>query len=181
MAAPLAPSRPPKQDSLLSADPADAKEKSPFDRAYLKEQARWIRDTLDVQVAQDGPEALHSDDILTLDELLRGLVGSGISLEDIRYSRIHLVVNEIAGRATRWPRKLIEKCETLKTAWEQSYGPLQDLGTPLYEPGGRLHGICKAEDLSEEKVLVKWMRTAGVKISPIVARKPGALGFTPGW
>ncbi|KAF7189105.1 hypothetical protein HII31_09527 [Pseudocercospora fuligena] len=180
MAGPLTSARTIKKDSIISADSSETKEASPFDRDHLRKQARWIRDTLDPQVAQDGPDALHSDDILTLDELLRGLLGSGLGVEDIRYSRIHLAVNAISGKATRWPRKLIDRCENLRTAWEQSYGPIGELGTPLYEPGGRLHGICKPEDLSKEKLLVKWMRTAGVKISPIVARKPGALGFTPG-
>lgn len=180
MAGPLTSARTIKKDSIISADSSEAKETSPFDRDHLRKQARWIRDTLDPQVAQDGPDALHSDDILTLDELLRGLLGSGLGVEDIRYSRMHLAVNAIAGKATRWPRKLIDRCESLKHVWEESYGPLEELGTPLYEPGGRLHGICKPEDLSKEKLLVKWMRTAGVKISPIVARKPGALGFTPG-
>ncbi|KXT04541.1 hypothetical protein AC578_8663 [Pseudocercospora eumusae] len=180
MTGPLTSARTIKKDSITSADSGGAKETSPFDRDDLRKQARWIRDTLDPQVAQDGPDALHSDDILTLDELLRGLLDSGLGAEDIRYSRIHLAVNAISGKATRWPRKLIDRCESLRTTWEQSYGPLGELGTPLYEPGGRLHGICKPEDLSKEKLLVKWMRTAGVKISPMVARKPGALGFTPG-
>ncbi|KXT15574.1 hypothetical protein AC579_9969 [Pseudocercospora musae] len=180
MAGPLTAARTIKKDSIISANSSQAKETPPFDRDQLRKQARWIRDTLDPQVAQDGPDALHSDDILTLDELLRGLIGSGLGAEDIRYSRIHLAVNAISGKATRWPSKLIDRCESLRTSWEQSYGHLGELGTPLYEPGGRLHGICKPEDVSKEKLLVKWMRTAGVKISPIVARKPGALGFTPG-
>ncbi|KAF2162122.1 hypothetical protein M409DRAFT_27502 [Zasmidium cellare ATCC 36951] len=153
---------------------------SSLDPEYLRQQARWIRDTLDPQVAQDGPDALHSDETLTLDELLRKILDSHITLEDIRYSRMHLAITEIAGRATRWPKKLIDKCDAITEIWESKYGPLNKMGTPLYESGGRLFGICKPEDLSKEKLLVKWLKQPGSKLSPAVARRAGDLGFTPG-
>lgn len=152
----------------------------PFMPDELRQQARWIRDILDPQVAQEGQDALHSDEILTLDELLRKLLDSDISLEDIRYSRMHLAIREIAGRATRWPKKLADRCDMLKGAWEARYGPLNTIGTLLYGPGGRLHGICTPDDLSKEKLLVKWLKSPEAKLSPAVARRKGSLGFTPG-
>lgn len=162
----------------LSQKPAKP---SSLDPEYLRQQARWIRDILDPQVAQDGPDALHADETLTLDEFLRRILDdSKVTLEDIRYSRMHLAINEIAGRATRWPKKLIDKCDSIKEIWEAQYGPLRSLGTPLYEAGGRLHGICKPEDLSKEKLLVKWLKSPGAKLSPAVARRSGDLRFTPG-
>lgn len=151
-----------------------------YDPVFLRKQARWIRDDLDPQVARDGPDALHSDDILRLDEFLRRLLASNVHLEDIRFSRLHLAIGGIYGRATRWPKKLIEKADTLHAAWEAEYGLLSQLVPPLYEPDGRLHGICKVEDLSKEKLIIKWLKAPGVKISPLRARRFGDLGFKPG-
>lgn len=153
---------------------------SVYDQQFLLEQCRWIRDDLDPQIARDGPDALHSDDVLTLDEFLRRLLTSNICLEDIRFSRLHLAIMSISGQATRWPSKLIERADTLKDAWETEHGSLKTLGTPLYETGGRLNGVCKLEDLSKDKLIIRWLKTPGIKLSPLVARRFGDLGFRPG-
>lgn len=153
---------------------------SVYNPDFLRKQSRWIRDDLDPQVARDGPDALHSDDILTLDEFLRRLLTSKVQLEDIRHSRLHSAILAICGQATRWPKKLIERADSLSIAWEVEYGPLKNITPVLYEPGGRLHGVCKPEDTSKEKLLVKWLKAPGVKISPLTARRVGNLGFKPG-
>lgn len=151
-----------------------------YNPEFLRQQARWIRDDLDPQVARDGPEALHSDDLLNLDDFLRRLGASKIALDDVRFSRLHLAVLVICGKATRWPAKLIEKADVLETAWEKEYGPLKNIVVPLYEAGGRLNGICKPDDLSKEKLIIRWLKSPGVKISPLLARRVGSLGFKPG-
>lgn len=148
--------------------------------AFLQQQARWIRDDLDPQVARDGPDTLLSNDILTLDEFLRRLSSAKIPIADIRFSRLHLAVAVICGKATRWPTKLIEKADALQMAWEVEYGSLKKITPPLYEAGGRLNGICKPEDVSKEKLIIKWLKTPGVKLSPLLARRFGSLGFKPG-
>lgn len=153
---------------------------SVYNPDYLRKQARWIRDYLDPQVARDGPDTLHSDDVLKLDEFLRRLLASNVSLDDLRYSRIHSAVVEMAGRATRWPKRLIERCEALEKAWGDQYGPMRGLKTPLYEPGGRLHGICRPEDLDREKMIFRWSKGAGTKAQPAAARRAGHLSFKPG-
>lgn len=153
---------------------------SVYDLEYLRQQARWMRDELDPQVARNGPDALHSDEILKVDDFLRRLLSSNVSVEDIRTSRIHLAVMEIAGRATRWPARLVTRCDALKETWEANHGRLKHLGIPLFEPGGRLHGISKPEDLNNEKLIAKWSRMPGIKLSPEVARRVGDLGFRPG-
>jgi len=157
-----------------------AHQHSLYDPAFLSKQTRWIRNELDPQVARDGPDALHSDDLLRLDEFLRRLLSANISIDDIRASRIHLAVRDIARHASRWPTRLVVRCDALKEAWELKYGPLHQIGIVLYEPGGRLHGICKPDDLSRQKLMVKWLQTPGIKISPSMARRFGNLGFTPG-
>ena len=153
---------------------------SVYNPDFLRQQARWIRDDLDPQVARDGPDALHSDDVLTLDEFLRKLLTSNINLEDIRFSRLHVAISSISGLATPWPKKLIGRADAVRAVWEAKHGPLTKLATPLYEPGGRLNGICKPEDLSKEKSIIKWLKAPGVKLSPLLARRVGDLGFNPG-
>ena len=153
---------------------------SVYNPDFLRQQTRWIRDDLDPQVARDGPDALHSDEILTLDEFLRRLLTSNLPLEDIRFSRLHLAVVAICGQATRWPTKLIERADALRDVWESKYGPLKSIVPPLYEPGGRLNGICNPDDLSKEKLMIKWLKTPGLKPSPLHARRVGDLGFKPG-
>lgn len=153
---------------------------SVYNPDYLLHQSRWIRDDLDLQVARNGPDALHSNDILTLDEFLRRLLNAGISLEDIRLSRIHLAVDTIAGKATRWPTKLIDKADKLKKDWEKQHGPLNEVKAPLYEHGGRLCGLASPENVTNEQLLVQWLKKADVEVSPQVARRHGDLGFKPG-
>jgi hypothetical protein len=151
-----------------------------FNPEFLRQQARWIRDDLDPQVARDGPDALHSDDLLTLDSFLRKLLSSKMPFEDIQFSRLHLAIIVICGKATRWPSKLIERADALQAKWEDEHGCLKSILPLLYEPGGRLNGICKPEDLTKEKVIINWLKTPDIKLSPLLARRVGNLGFTPG-
>ncbi|KAK0931073.1 hypothetical protein LTR29_016449 [Friedmanniomyces endolithicus] len=154
---------------------------SVYNPDFLRQRARWIRDDLDPQIARNGHDALHADDILKLDDLLRQLLSANLSIEVIRSSRIHLAVLEIAGRGTRWPKRLIERCDAVKQAWEVAHGPLQCMEIALYDGGGRLQGVCRPEDLSKELLIVKWLRTPGAtRLSPIKALRSGDLGFEPG-
>jgi hypothetical protein len=97
---------------------------------HLAAQAHWIRNTLDLQIAQSGPEALSAHDLLEIDAFLRSLLyyAGGVSLATLRSSRIHLAVLDICGRATRWPLKVIERAEDVGQVWEDRYGTLSGLG-----------------------------------------------------
>lgn len=53
------------------------------------------------------------EDALYLDEYLRKLAQTTVSVEDMRVSRIHLAILDIAGRSTRWPHLLIEQAEAI--------------------------------------------------------------------
>ncbi|KAK4989859.1 hypothetical protein LTR50_002906 [Elasticomyces elasticus] len=123
---------------------------------------------------------MHADDVLGLNDFFQELRLSNISLDDIRYSRIHKAILDISGKATRWPSKLIDRCDAIIDIWQAKYGDLSQLGTMLYEPGGRLHGICKPEDTSCEALLMRWLRTPGISVIPSRARRHGDLGFKPG-
>ncbi len=157
-----------------------AAQNSLYDPNYLRQQSRWIRDDLEPCVAKDGPDALHSDDLLLLDEFLRRLLSANISVDDIRFSRLHLAMNAISGKATRWPARLVDRADAVIAAWEAKMGSLRHVAIGLYEPGGRLYGICRPEDLNREKLIVKWLKTPEFRLSPIQARRVGDLGFKPG-
>jgi hypothetical protein len=155
---------------------------SVFNPEYLLNRTRWIRDILDPQIARQGPDTLSSDEVLQLDDLLRKLLAANLSQTDLRYSRLHLAVEAIASRATRWPARLVERCDLLKSVWEEQYGgPLKGWGTMLYESdGGRLHGICHPEDTTTEELLTKWVRQPDANLNPACSRRCGDLGFVPG-
>jgi hypothetical protein len=146
---------------------------------YLKLRARWIRDTLDPQIARDGPDALASNEMLELDDLIRQLQSAKLTTYQIQYSRIHLAILDISGRATRWPGLLIDRCDDLLVQWEERYGwHVKLMGTLLYELGGRLHEVCRPEDVKKEMLLAKWIRNKSWHA--VGALKSGDLGFKPG-
>ena len=151
-----------------------------YGREFLRSQAHKIRDVLDVDVAREGPDVLHSNDLLKIDEFLRKLAKSSYAIEDLRYSRIHLAILEIASKGTRWPSRVVERCDAIKDAWEAVHGPLVKIGILLYEPGGRLNGVCTPDDVGKERLLARWMKSSSAKLSPVVARRVGDLDFRPG-
>lgn len=147
-------------------------------RELLAQQTHWIRNTLDPLVAHSGGEALSVNDVLTLDAFLRKLhLASHVSLADLRFSRIHLAIVEICGKATRWPEKLIERAEAVQGGWEERFGPLRKVG---WELGERLQGWEGCEGLRREEVLAKWVRDGGVPLSLARSRRWGDLGFRAG-
>jgi hypothetical protein len=136
---------------------------------HLTRMAHWIRNTLDLQIAQSGPEALNSNDLLDIDSFLRSLLSyaGGLSLETLRSTRIHLAVLEICGRATRWPLKVIERAEAIGQVWENRYGVLSGIGWDV-----RVDGWNEVVGSRESTVL------RGLNMGK--ARKFGDLGFKPG-
>lgn len=136
---------------------------------HLTSKAHWIRNTLGLQIAQSGPEALSSNDLLDVDSFLRSLLSyaGGLSLETLRDSRIHLAVLEICGRATRWPLKVIERAEAIGQVWENRYGVLSGIGWEV-----RIDGWDEVVGNRESTVL------RGLNMGK--ARKFGDLGFKPG-
>jgi hypothetical protein len=123
---------------------------------YLRETASWIRDVLEPLVARDGPHSLDSNDVLNLHSLLLDLQIEAIPIHVLRYSRIYLAVREIHGKATRWPGRLVDEADKVVERWEENVGPLRTIRTPLYEKGGRLHGICYPTDLDREVSSATW-------------------------
>lgn len=119
-------------------------------RARLKHLATWIRDDLDRDIAQNGPEHLHPDDVLTLHELFVALRFSPtITVLDLRATGIHRAVMEVSGIATRWPGRLADDCDKVVQAWTAKFGRLEELHPFMYGRGGRLEGIAGAGETSK--------------------------------
>jgi len=150
------------------------------DPEYLRTRTSWIRDDLDPLIAREGPDTLSSDAVITLFTFFDELRKSNIPLHILRYSRIHLALLDISGRATRWPGKLIDQVDDLVKHWESIYGSLLDIRPFLYEEGGRLHGISTPEDIDRARLLIKWLRAPATPVSPAISRRHGGLGFKAG-
>lgn len=163
-----------------TSSPDNDKDTIVLDRDYLRSRTSWIRDDLDPLVAQRGPDSLTADTVITLFTFFEELRKASLSHQTLRCSRVHFALLEISGRATRWPSKLIEIVDSLIQYWTSIYGTLADIRPLLYEDGGRLYGISTPEDLEREKLLIKWLRSAGTHVSPTIARRHGDLGFKPG-
>jgi hypothetical protein len=119
-------------------------------RDELKAIASKIRDDLDPLIAREGPTALHPDDALTINNILTGLQHHRVSVYSIRYSRMHLAVDAICGKATRWPSKLADQADLVIQIFVKRYGPLEKLRPLLFGSGGRLYKVCKPSDITRE-------------------------------
>lgn len=160
--------------------PSRVQKTSTLELDYLKNRASWIRDELDPLVAREGPGILRLDTVVTLFKFFEQLRTSHTTLEFLRDSRIHFALLDIAGRATRWPTKLIDKAEEIVHTWELEWGPLAAIRPNVYGPGGRLHGISTPEDLQRDVLLIKWARKETAWVNSNFARRNGDLGFEPG-
>lgn len=89
--------------------------------ANLRQTASWIRDDLDPLVAREGPDIMHPDDVLNLQELFKDLQLYRLDLSVIAASRIHRAVQEVCGKATRWPQKLAEECDKVGMTGDRGF------------------------------------------------------------
>ncbi|KAJ4376557.1 hypothetical protein N0V86_006670 [Didymella sp. IMI 355093] len=150
-------------------------------RHKLKQLAHWIRDDLDILVAREGPDILRPDDVLALHELFVALRQStSITALDLRATGIHKAVKDIAGIATRWPRRLCDDCDKIITIWQSRFGRFEELHPFLYGRGGRLEGIASVGEYNNEVLLKRWSEYCPEKIHPRVSHRRGDLGFKAG-
>ncbi|KAK8177750.1 hypothetical protein IWX90DRAFT_492879, partial [Phyllosticta citrichinensis] len=147
----------------------------------LRERASWIRDVLDPQIARDGPEVMSPDDVLTLHELFQALLDvEQLSLSVLRYSRIHMAVMDVCGKATRWPKKLAEGCDHVVDVWTERFGRLTDVRPRLCKSEGRLNGICTGLEMTRDGLIRYWTDVDPDIMDKQRAMKHGCLDFKPG-
>lgn len=114
----------------------------------IRQNIAWIRDTLDPLVAREGHAVLTPHEVLAVHAFLGRIRIQPFKLETIRQTRLYQMLTLLRGKATRWPRVIIDECDDIIELWTVQYGSMRGLRTPLYEDGGRLFGICKARDVS---------------------------------
>jgi hypothetical protein len=125
--------------------------KEALSRSRLRQIGLWIRDELDVYIARDGPQYLRPDDVITLHDFFQALrTSSSITVSDLRASGIHNAIVELSGKATRWPKRLVDECDKIISIWTTTFGPLQDIHPFLYGRGGRLEGIASVGEYSKQ-------------------------------
>ncbi|KAF9638888.1 hypothetical protein BFW01_g9785 [Lasiodiplodia theobromae] len=151
-----------------------------FSKEFLRQRASWIRDDLDPRISRDGPDCMQPDDVLTLHELFLGLQDADLSISVLRYSRIHVAVLEVAGKATRWPKRLAEECDKIIDVWTKKYGKLSDIRPRLFKPDGRLYGVCTGSELTRDALVKLWSQQDPSYMSPDRGMQHGSLGFRPG-
>ncbi|KAL1642974.1 hypothetical protein SLS58_005216 [Diplodia intermedia] len=151
-----------------------------FSKEVLRQRACWIRDDLDPRISRDGPECMQPDDVLTLHELFLGLQNVDLSISVLRYSRIHVAVLEVSGKATRWPKRLAEECDKVIELWTKKYGKLSDIRPRLFNPDGRLYGVCTGRELTRDALVKFWSQQDPSYMSPDRAMQHGSLGFKAG-
>ncbi|KAI4749886.1 hypothetical protein E4T44_14979, partial [Aureobasidium sp. EXF-8845] len=131
-------------------------------------------------VAREGPDSLGPDNVIVLFEFFEQIRSPHLTVEAIRDSGLHFALLTIAGRATRWPIKLIDEAEHIIRTWETEWGPLAHIKGNVYGTGRRLYSISTPEDLEKEAILTKWQRRQASWVNPNFARRSGDLGFQPG-
>lgn len=120
-------------------------------RDELREHSRYIRDTLAPLLARE-PELSKSDDVL-LRSIFKRLESLHLNLDLLRYSRIEKALMVIAATGTStWPMDLVGRAEELIQKWEDKLGPLKNLRSDPYAPGGRLEGLIKIGKSNQDDV-----------------------------
>lgn len=74
---------------------------------------------------------------------------------------------------------LMESCSCVEYL-EHRFGALLDLGTPLYEKGGRLYCVCEPDDITRESLIKRFASHNPSFVDNSRAYFRGDLGFKPG-
>lgn len=109
----------------------------------LCEHSRYIRDILAPLVAHGGENHLNQAQLSRLYTILARINVLPMSLDLLRYSRIHKALIDIAAAGKGWPLEVVIQADDILMQWEITLGPLQDLQADLWGPGGRLEGLKK--------------------------------------
>ncbi|KAI9726331.1 MAG: hypothetical protein M1828_001605 [Chrysothrix sp. TS-e1954] len=151
-----------------------------FSRDELRAKDTWIRDILEPQIAERGKDVLDPDTTLEINEFLVKLLRSSITYDDLKATRIHRSILLMSKRQTRWPPRIIKMCDEILKIWNNEFGPLQSIHTPLYEPGARLHGIAGAAEHNRKELVEKWHGSPNKLVCAERAMEHGSLEFEPG-
>lgn len=123
-------------------------------RDELRTHSRHIRDTLAPAVAINSDSPLNQTDLSFVRAALDRADAIPMTLDLLRYSRIHKALVQIAVAGKGWPLEMVIQADDILMKWEITLGPLQDLQADLWGPGGRLEGLMKLKNWQDVDVLM---------------------------
>jgi hypothetical protein len=142
----------------------------------LRRTAAWIRDILEPKVACEGPDVLLPDDVLTIHMVFLALQNHHVSQYLLRFSRIHLAVTTVCGRATRWPSKLVDEADRVIAHLEMLFGSLKHIKVQIFGAHGRLSGICDQTDITRDvrilRTPVQGFASSSIEAASLFSLKP---------
>lgn len=122
-------------------------------RDELRTHSRYIRDTLAPIVAVDGKSSLSQNDLSVLRATLVRVDTIPMTLDLLRYSRIHKALVQIVAAGAGWPLEIVVQADDILMRWEIILEPFQDLRADLWGLGGRLEGLKKLKNWQDLDVV----------------------------
>ncbi|KAF2396353.1 hypothetical protein EJ06DRAFT_585235 [Trichodelitschia bisporula] len=143
---------------------------------------RAVRDNRDNRIARSERMLRYMDledqEVARLDG--EQVIPPILNRDILRFSRIHLAVSEMCGKATRWPACLADEAERVVKAIEEVFGKISSIGVCLFEPGGRLWGVIAPGDGTKEEMIRMFERENPRLVDSTRAYEHGSLGFHVG-
>ena len=122
--------------------------------ALNREEVRYwtshIRDIIATQVAWGGEDVISSVTIDKVHRFLAGLREMKVDIEMLKYSHVHKALVEMTSLSSGWSPAVMLKAEMVLLVWEEELGSVRELGADLWDKGGRLEGLKKFEDLTQD-------------------------------
>lgn len=116
----------------------------------LRNDARWIRDSLGPLLAQEGPLTVDSLTLSCVGELLQDLEHTAVTIDMLRFSRIDKALVEIWKNGSLWPADIVLRAKELVICWEDVLGPLKNLRAELWALGGRLEDVRRVKPWKDD-------------------------------
>ena len=116
-------------------------------RDELRFWSRYIRDVLSPLIRNGGGSDLKAQELNDLEAFLDKLASRGsVDKETLRFSKLHIALMGIASSGSGWMQNVVMKVDALLEGWKREFGPLHELRSDLWGPGGRLHGLKRLNE-----------------------------------
>ena len=116
-------------------------------RDELRCWSRYIRDVLAPNVVHGSEDAISRITVESAHSFLADLYDTVISLDVLKFSKVHMALMEIASPGSGWSPAVTLKAEKLLLTWNENFGDLQAaLKIDLWGPGGRMEGVVELDE-----------------------------------
>ena len=113
----------------------------------LRFWSRYIRDVLSPMIRSSGASDIKAQELNDLEKFLDKVsVPKAVDKETLRFSKLHIALMGMASAGSGWAQSVVVKVDGLLANWEKSFGPLLELRSDLWSPGGRLHGLKRLNE-----------------------------------